>query len=284
MSNYQYLVPKPTQRILEQKHGACLNLELILARYLPREIIDDRSRQGPWLRDTVGHFDQTRMKPHLQAYYGRWQAMIGDAHTFTGRLQGRLVVGLGGKGPLEFGLTLQHVTGLPIIPGSALKGMTRAYGLLVIAADLATQHGTPSFLSDGEGKALAALDQALAAQSRTPRDLPDARLAADHLNLSMEALCELLDAHADAEHFRRAFGSNDAGGVCVFYDAVVSGMAAGRPLFEVDVMTPHFREYYEDVNSKSPKFNKPPHDGDSPNPVNFLTVAQGTRFAFAVGL
>ena len=98
----------------------------------------------------------------------------------------------------------------------------------------------------------------------------------------MKDLCALLDAHADAEHFRRAFGSNDAGGVCVFYDAVVSGMATGRPLFEVDVMTPHVVKYYNAGNAGARL--EPPHDGDSPNPVNFLTVAQGTRFAFAVGL
>jgi CRISPR-associated protein Cmr6 len=41
-------------------------------------------------------------------------------------------------------------------------------------------------------------------------------------------------------------------------------------------MTPHFSEYYSE--------KKPPSDDQSPIPVTFLTIAPGTKFAFAVGL
>jgi CRISPR-associated protein Cmr6 len=53
-------------------------------------------------------------------------------------------------------------------------------------------------------------------------------------------------------------------------------------LFEVDVMTPHFVKYYNSANAG--KQIEPPSDNDSPNPINFLTVAAGTEFAFAVGV
>jgi CRISPR-associated protein Cmr6 len=36
---------------------------------------------------------------------------------------GRVIVGIGQKGPAEFGITLHHTWGLPILPGSSLKGI-----------------------------------------------------------------------------------------------------------------------------------------------------------------
>jgi CRISPR type III-B/RAMP module RAMP protein Cmr6 len=42
-------------------------------------------------------------------------------------VQGRLIVGLGGDNVLETGITLHHTYGVPIIPGSALKGLAAHY-------------------------------------------------------------------------------------------------------------------------------------------------------------
>jgi CRISPR-associated protein Cmr6 len=39
------------------------------------------------------------------------------------RVQGRLVIGLGQKGPIEAGLHLEHTWGVPVLPGTALKGL-----------------------------------------------------------------------------------------------------------------------------------------------------------------
>lgn len=39
----------------------------------------------------------------------------------------RLVTGLGGASPLETGLTLHHTYGVPVLPGSALKGLANHY-------------------------------------------------------------------------------------------------------------------------------------------------------------
>lgn len=41
--------------------------------------------------------------------------------------QGRLIVGLGSENVLETGIRLHHTYGLPVIPGSALKGLTAHY-------------------------------------------------------------------------------------------------------------------------------------------------------------
>lgn len=64
-----------------------------------------------------------------QAYFKR----IGETQG-KGRLlkaifetEGRLIIGLGGESPLETGLTLLSPYGVPVIPGSALKGLTAHY-------------------------------------------------------------------------------------------------------------------------------------------------------------
>jgi CRISPR-associated protein Cmr6 len=50
-----------------------------------------------------------------------------QAQHFTAMTAWRMVVGLGGETVLETDLTLHHLYGIPFIPGSALKGLTRAY-------------------------------------------------------------------------------------------------------------------------------------------------------------
>jgi len=44
----------------------------------------------------------------------------------TATALGRVVVGLGQKGPAEIGITLEHTWGVPILPGSSLKGLAAA--------------------------------------------------------------------------------------------------------------------------------------------------------------
>lgn len=45
------------------------------------------------------------------------------AQVETAETQGRLVIGLGNKSVLEMGIRLDHTWGVPILPGSALKGL-----------------------------------------------------------------------------------------------------------------------------------------------------------------
>ena len=44
----------------------------------------------------------------------------------TAEVIGRLVVGLGAKGPAEGGIHLEHTWGVPVLPGSSLKGLAAA--------------------------------------------------------------------------------------------------------------------------------------------------------------
>jgi CRISPR-associated protein Cmr6 len=60
-------------------------------------------------------------------------------------------------------------------------------------------------------------------------------------------------------------------GSAIFYDAI----PAELPKLELDVITPHFAEYYQK--------EKWPTDSQNPIPIPFLTVAPNTTFLFAVG-
>lgn len=59
--------------------------------------------------------------------YDRWTVSLPSETSAVLPVQGRLIVGLGGDNVLETGLTLHHTYGVPIIPGSALKGLAAHY-------------------------------------------------------------------------------------------------------------------------------------------------------------
>lgn len=310
----RYLVPANTRQVLSKHASKCLHLGLILGRYVPEQAMDPKAKwndkdkakyQDGWLRtDVLRRFqDAPPAVRRLQAAtYARWLATTAGAQTFRARTLGRLVVGLGGKGVLEFGLTLQHASGLPIIPGSALKGLTRTYALLVIAAELGlspfglTQLASLAKRNDSRRKArlpmlptpLEFLDEAMAtgatAHSQDLAPLAETMdimlgkaLGTENPQQLAATVVTRLNQLPEAARYRAAFGSQGASGDCIFYDAVVAELPPAGALFELDVMTPHFGEYYGSNGAK------PPHDAGKPVPVTFMTVAAGTTFAFAIG-
>ena len=67
-------------------------------------------------------------------------------------------------------------------------------------------------------------------------------------------------------------GDNETAGGAIFFDAI----PLDAPELDLDVMTPHFPDYYQGEGV-------PPSDDQNPVPIPFLTVKPGVRFAFAVG-
>lgn len=64
--------------------------------------------------------------------FARWRTALGtvpNVATCEMAVTDRLIVGLGAESVLETGITLNKVYGVPVIPGSALKGLTRHYFL-----------------------------------------------------------------------------------------------------------------------------------------------------------
>jgi CRISPR type III-B/RAMP module RAMP protein Cmr6 len=125
--NDQYYLPTGTATILNDYIDKCQNLALILDKYIPQHVVVETKNKGPWLQSLIrrGHIDTAL----IRSAYSRWNAMISAMHVepFYASLDWRMVIGLGGETVLETDLTLHHLYGIPFIPGSALKGLTRAY-------------------------------------------------------------------------------------------------------------------------------------------------------------
>ena len=88
-------------------------------------------------------------------------------------------------------------------------------------------------------------------------------------------------AHATqqpAPDIRAVFGEQDekqaaCAGEITFFDA----LPVTPPQLKLDVMNPHYPDYYR------PGDRKPPADWQSPVPVYFITIEKSTRFIFGVG-
>jgi CRISPR-associated protein Cmr6 len=91
------------------------------------------------------------------------------------------------------------------------------------------------------------------------------------------AYAERVDG-ASSKELQEIFGSEDKDrmletnreGKVVFLD----GLPTKFPTLEVDIMNPHYGDYYQG--------NKPPADYLSPNPITFLAVASGQAFLFSL--
>lgn len=143
----------------------------------------------------------------------------------------RVVSGLGIAHPFEVGFVLDRQSGVPLLPGSSVKGAARAWA----EQALEDQHATGAW----SGKTGAALDAVFG-----PR--------------------------FDDDRGERA---RPAQGAVVFFDA----WPVTWPRLEVDLLNPHYKDYYEGKTGA-------PADYLAPNPIFFLTVAEGQAYEFAVAV
>lgn len=147
-------------------------------------------------------------------------------------LSWRMVIGLGASHPQETSMTLHHIYGIPYIPGSAVKGVTRHWIVKKFSEKYATTFST------------------------------DFQTAVDKILKALEK-GEILELEINNTRFEDAmkiFGTQDQSGEVVFFDAC----PVGEINLKIDVMTPHYPGYY----SKQIE----PADWQSPNSIKFLTV------------
>jgi CRISPR-associated protein Cmr6 len=189
---------------------------------------------------------ECREPAHYAQAYRRWeQSFQGpDTINFTVRAESRLLVGHGTSSATGVGLTLHHTWGVPVLPGSALKGLTAHY--------VQTVYGPEPGIEEPEREPFRGTTWEFSRPSQVP-----------------------------GEVFRRLFGAPDVDehsergsqGEVIFHDALWIPPGEGRgPMLARDVLTVHQREYYESGGREWPV------DFDDPNPVSFLTVAPGNRF------
>jgi CRISPR-associated protein Cmr6 len=258
----EYNIPIPEQSQLafeEQKNRQYQNAGLIFERFAP-DTQDASKVKEKGLQAVLNAFDKAD-KTLFQAWNTRWEKVIraAGADPFTLKTDWRLIAGLGKKGSLEVGFTF-HRYGFPYLPGSSLKGLARIYGLLEIAL------GVESIVKNKiEKTPLSKLDEILS--------LDDAK--------KYEEEIQTYQPNADTlqmvEAFRLVFGTTDTAGKVVFFDAIPSEF----PKLELDIMNPHFPDYYKDMGNKEPTVY--PTNWQSPIPIKFLTISPGSVFRFAIG-
>lgn len=246
-------IPQSTAALLNSVNAQDAHLGLRLFRFA-NAIVEERDgklkfnqeQQSRELRSICNcRGAQSVYSAALQARNALLDAMPAPVKRLDLTSAWRLVAGLSGGGAMEnAAMTLHPIYGVPIIPGSSLKGLARAYAVTC-------------WLPEQPDKA-AAWEQTLRVfgnMSSAPwvRDL--ARKTHERFNL--ETLPD----------------TDDAAGAVVFHDAWPHGV----PKIEVDIVNNHHKPYYQDLKEF-------PADWQSPEPSYFAAVAPDTKFSFAVSL
>ncbi|HXF54794.1 MAG TPA: type III-B CRISPR module RAMP protein Cmr6 [Hyphomicrobiaceae bacterium] len=223
--------------------------------------VPDTERAG-WLSALAG----TAVSTDYRRAYECWKASFrAPSHrVFELMLASRLLIGHGNSSAIDIGLTVHHTWGVPVIPGSALKGLLAHYVDAVYGPD---DPSLPLWEQVGEAKARADYQGITWRSGRIERG-PGA---------VYRALFGAPDAKQDDEMRTQGFDAGASAGAVVFHDALyVPGSVTGDRPYAADVLTVHQKEYY---NSEG---KSPPNDYDDPNPVAFLTVRPGARLLFAL--
>lgn len=179
-------------------------------------------------------------------------------------LTSRLLVGHGNASATDIGLTVHHTWGVPIIPGSALKGLLAHY------MDAVYGPADPSLpqWEQPDGERDRARYQGVTWRGRRIRRGPGE---------VYRALCGAPDADEDGVMRERAVEAGASTGSVVFHDALyVPGSVDDDRPYATDVLTVHQKGYYDSSGANWPS------DHDSPNPVAFLTVRPNVRMLCAV--
>lgn len=214
-------------------------------------------------------------KELLQKWNIRWRETVKKDHAipFPKSTDWRFITGLGRKGPFEVGFTFNRY-GFPYLPGSSVKGIARAQAFYDIAEAVTEEKLKALFekvyenVSEKERKEkrltpFSALDDALSMEKQ------------EDFESAFHACNPSKDTREKADKFRKIFGNTGKAGCAVFFDAIPDDK--NLPALNLDVINPHYPEYYKEGSSEYPT------DWQSPVPTYFLTVAPNTTFWFAAG-
>lgn len=181
-------------------------------------------------------------------------------------LESRLLVGHGNSNATGIGITVHHTWGVPIIPGSALKGIVAhyvdaTYGPSEPDRKPWEQQGDERVRADYQGVTWDARRRRI---ERGPGAV-------------YRALFGAPDAREDADMRAQHFDAGAAAGLVMFHDAlyVPDSIADNKP-FAADVLTVHQKSYYESLGRSAP------NDYDILKPVAFLTVRPRCRLLLAL--
>lgn len=194
-----------------------------------------------------------------------------SSKTITLKTVSPLIVGLGSTSVLETSVRLHHIYGVPYIPSSAIKGVLRAYRLWTLAewdedTFMATEEAIKEVYERYEDPQRE-FSQRLTEYVDMLRRGEENKLREEqrHLISKKEAIIKKQKELFEILSF---FGSQSKKGSLVILNAYPENFTG----FDIDVMNPHYPEYYQG--------NEPPADWQNPIPISFLTIPEGTEFNF----
>lgn len=226
------------------------NISLLFGKFIPESTntIEKQENKDKYLKFVIREFENFKQKwsnfTHITSRIEKFTENLKNAGyhntTFKSNCQWRLVIGLGAAHPQETSMTLHHIYGIPYIPGSAIKGITKHWSVVKFATHKVKIQNNNDFedvlyqISDNLDKGI------------------EQDLTIDEINFN-----DLI----------KIFGTQKKSGDVIFMDA----FPVGDVKLKMDIMNPHYQDYYTG--------NNPPADWLNPNPIKFLTV-ENTEFQF----
>ncbi len=226
------------------------------------------ARRAQWLADLAS----INVAPDYVRSFERWKASFSATGDRLAELTlaSRLLIGHGNASAVDVGLTVHHTWGVPVIPGSALKGLVAHY---VDATYGPTDASKKPWEQEGDELVRAGYQGVTWSRRRIERG-PGA---------IYRALFGAPDAREDATMRDHGFEAGAAAGLVTFHDALyVPGSTPGDKPFVADVLTSHQQgrpghpAYYDSAGQVFP------NDYNSPIPVAFLTVRPKCRLLLAL--
>lgn len=231
------------------------------------KVPDEKDERSRWLMQLAG----LRIAPDYAKAFQRWQSSFrqpGD-RVFELQLASRLLVGHGNASATDVGLTVHHTWGVPVIPGTSLKGLLSHY----VDAVYGPENPDLPPWEQPEG-----LERERARYRGVVWDTDThKRRILQGPGESHRALFGAPEADMDEEWRKHRLTAGATKGLVVFHDALyVPGSADRDQPFATDVLTVHQGTYYKSSDKNWP------NDYESPNPVAFVTVRPRVRMLFAL--
>ena len=161
---------------------------------------------------------------------------------YQAELKSPLITGIGQTHPNEVGMVFDHTMGIPYIPASSVKGIVRFAHMLELIKNGNLSDYTDS---DKDGEYI--------------------------IESNLKTLIPGIFGGDEDTIDNRKKKTEKLKGKVIFLDAYPNNV----PDLHVDIMNPHYGQYYSDDENKIP-----PADYLDPTPIKFLTVKPGTVFEF----
>lgn len=214
----------------------------------------------------ISELEKIAISEDYEHAFRRWKESFtapGD-RVFELTLITRLLVGHGNSSATDVGITVHHTWGVPVIPGSAVKGLLAHFVSTVYGP---TDPSLPPWEQDEKEQARVKYQGPSWEGGRIVRGPGE----------FYRVMFGAPEADQDARMREKGYEAGAYAGRVIFHDALyVPKSAPENCPFVGDVLTVHQKQYYDTAGERWP------NDYDSPNPVSFVTVRPGVKFLFAL--